>query len=1807
MKHKERVGGFRGIIRGRPFYLCISILMLLLLFPTNGYPLSWEVAHIMGGEGYRSVATGDFNNDGRQDTIAAGANGADIWLQGLYFPCPAAVWTYGCYTATTGMGGSYDDVVVADFNNDGNLDFAAVGESGVGDIMLGDGDQDGDFSINWTDETPAVFQSVQNKSVKTFDYKNDGHIDIITGGGDSGIRLFENIDPSDLSLLAPTTITPDNFYDQIALADFNNDALTDIVAVSNSIGVRVWSGIGPPGWSFTPLPAESVPAVTAAKYISVAAADLDLDGNSDIVAGSENGIHIWYGDGKGSWLPQTVKYPGTTLPTEEDIYQAVVIADVDRDRFPDIIGAQNGGGVLVWFGDPDHVWVSQTSVFKSGDYLGVSVIDFNIDGLLDVVSVSPNSMKVSLQIREREVEPLQWQRGASGSDLTGYQGVDSADFNQDGIPDVVAANNDRGVHLWLGKKGGGWVRAVDESSPPSPADVGQYYDVVAADFNNDGLMDVAASHNSGEGVKVWLGQFNISTGTATGGGPSSLVDTSKNWVPGEWAKYQLKITKGTGKGQTRVVEWNNNNTLFIYSDWSIIPGSDSEYKLSRYFWSSDITGSDTGPTTLGNHYHLTAADLDHDGQKDLIAGSDIGVKVWFNDGPTSIIITWSADSGPPTSGGYNGVAVGDVNEDGDPDIIAGNCEVGGIDVWFGNGNRAWWDAYLESPPVGDRLGCFCDADGCYDGRDGIEGNGQISITVLSPTIAQEWSVAVVNDTTPNNEVWEVKSWTWSGPYTHLPAITNQNYTSNFGEVSFMIASGPVTFRRGDRFLFRTASGSDGIGPRPERLGKILGMTRLYDGVATGDFDRDGNLDIVAGNAGGWGVQVWFGNGKGEWRMAEVTPPAPVCTNAGAWFITTNQSFVNAGSDRLIGELSHDLRYWYWPEGAGPAPPYGPYGYGPPFNVGVKTNAYMTSSSDWEITTDKVPDEAKVEEVKAGEMNQGKGTIEVLVSCATTPYDSWTITISGDTSSFSVIGVCSGTMSPGKVDEFYMSDNFEIALTVSSATDSPFAPGDYFTFRTVGCDPTFKDNQPGRPSEHIGYFGTPYIAYWNRELAFTAFGIPALKPNPDKYHFTTYYPGIITDGTYYDVAVADLNRDGYDDIVAANKEDGGIQVWTNNGRGVWLKNPKDGALEPWVTEESPINIGNYSGVAIVDFDQDGLLDIVGAHDITSGVGIEVWRQVIDWEPPQVIESSIAEGANDVPIESEIIFTFNEEIDHTTLNPETVIVEGSESGELPATIIYYTGDYMLLISPEKDFRVGEKVTITLKGVIKDLVGNSLDGDEDGVAEGSPIDDFILTFNTKDNIPQGLTAIADDEEMCIALSWYPNPEGNLGWYYIYRDTVADAFTYGEQPTDEPFLILIEAGIENHCDYTATREVTYYYAITAVNDNIINPDESGFSETVTAVLLDKIPAAPATLTAAVIGYTNVTLTWEPTTTNDDGSPIVDLAGYNLYRSEVSGASYNLVNTTGLIIGISFNDSGLEEGGIYYYIVSAVDIYGNESLDSVPPQPHPELRVSLLYELAPAAPGNVRRTQRDPITVWVGWDAVTTNEDGSPIGDLVGYNVYRTDVSCTDFTLPINTTGPIAGTTEFVDGDLTTGDTYCYVVTAVDNVGKESEESTPVTITLADIVPVPENLVAFPVGEDSVKLIWEAPEYEISLAGYNIYYAISPGGPTVKVNVAPIPGTTLLVTGLTECQYYYFKVTAVEEGGVRESDLNDCEEVWARPHIPGDFDCDGDVDLDDYPALEAAFGSTYGQARYSADVDLDQNLRIDGLDLADFARRLGT
>ncbi|HMD16893.1 MAG TPA: hypothetical protein VKH18_09515 [Terriglobales bacterium] len=166
----------------------------------------------------------------------------------------------------------------------------------------------------------------------------------------------------------------------------------------------------------------------------------------------------------------------------------------------------------------------------------------------------------------------------------------------------------------------------------------------------------------------------------------------------------------------------------------------------------------------------------------------------------------------------------------------------------------------------------------------------------------------------------------------------------------------------------------------------------------------------------------------------------------------------------------------------------------------------------------------------------------------------------------------------------------------------------------------------------------------------------------------------------------------------------------------------------------------------------------------------------------------------------------------------------------------------------------------------------------------------------------------------------------YRIYRrdensgkDTIA-----GEVPIGEP-------GPTHFTDSSFEWEGTYLYRITAVSI-IKRPDsevqvEGDDTPQVRVIAHDVFPpAVPAGLQAAYSGEGQkpfVDLIWAPVTT-------ADLAGYNVYRSEIeTGSADNqkpVKLNSELVKSPSYRDSAVASGKTYTYSVSAVDVRGNES-----------------------------------------------------------------------------------------------------------------------------------------------------------------------------------------------------------------------------------------------------------------------------------------
>jgi protein involved in polysaccharide export with SLBB domain/outer membrane lipoprotein SlyB len=83
--------------------------------------------------------------------------------------------------------------------------------------------------------------------------------------------------------------------------------------------------------------------------------------------------------------------------------------------------------------------------------------------------------------------------------------------------------------------------------------------------------------------------------------------------------------------------------------------------------------------------------------------------------------------------------------------------------------------------------------------------------------------------------------------------------------------------------------------------------------------------------------------------------------------------------------------------------------------------------------------------------------------------------------------------------------------------------------------------------------------------------------------------------YQNLKAADVNSDGHMDVIAANSTEdvkAGVQVWLGNGKGGWN------------VESGPTTMGRYMDVALADLNKDGFLDLIGAGWGTYG-SVRIW--------------------------------------------------------------------------------------------------------------------------------------------------------------------------------------------------------------------------------------------------------------------------------------------------------------------------------------------------------------------------------------------------------------------------------------------------------------------------------------------------------------------------------------------------------------------------------------------------------------------------
>ena len=185
---------------------------------------------------------------------------------------------------------------IFDFNHDGLPDIIALMAQGDEGVFIYFNEGGGKFTEKRVLRFPPSYGS---NSLELFDFNNDGFMDFITTNGDNGdypplmkpyhgIRIFLNDGKNNFN---QKVFLPMNGVGKAVIRDFNKDGNYDIAAISYFPDYDVspeesfilWENKG--NLIFVP---HSFPQATDGRWITMDAADIDNDGDCDIVLGNAN-------------------------------------------------------------------------------------------------------------------------------------------------------------------------------------------------------------------------------------------------------------------------------------------------------------------------------------------------------------------------------------------------------------------------------------------------------------------------------------------------------------------------------------------------------------------------------------------------------------------------------------------------------------------------------------------------------------------------------------------------------------------------------------------------------------------------------------------------------------------------------------------------------------------------------------------------------------------------------------------------------------------------------------------------------------------------------------------------------------------------------------------------------------------------------------------------------------------------------------------------------------------------------------------------------------------------------------------------------------------------------------------------------------------------------------------------------------------------------------------------------------------------------------------------------------------------------
>lgn len=477
---------------------------------------------------------------------------------------------------------------------------------------------------------------------------------------------------------------------------------------------------------------------------------------------------------------------------------------------------------------------------------------------------------------------------------SGLAGGTLADTNSDGKLDLIVVDDGNPGYVWtLLGNGDGTFQA-----PTSVALAGQVAgNVVIADLNNDGFLDIAANDPSTNELTVYLAT------SASTYGPAALYSTPDSNYNG----CSTTVGDLTGDGKPEIVSSNcssSGNDITVY-----VNNGDGTFATGVYYNGAVSGGTNSGPAVLDTNA-VTIADVNGDGKADIVAtnqdSSDVTVLLGNGDGTVVAPTVGYANGGYPWNNGpfQMPAIVADFNNDGFADIVVPD-QLFSLSYLRGYGDGTFRSALDYYAPSNAYSWTYGIATGDFNGDghpDFVIGNicsgctTPMGVTVFLSNPDGSLQAGMNFGTTSNFEYVAVADFNGDGKLdiaatdsnTGLVQIFNGDGTGNFTVgPSFntdLASNSPTDLVVGDfnkdghpDLAIANSNGSDvaillndGSGNFPTPTPIALSGA-VEQGLAVADINGDGNLDLVLPYYYGGAVAVLIGNGDGTFQPEQDYP------------------------------------------------------------------------------------------------------------------------------------------------------------------------------------------------------------------------------------------------------------------------------------------------------------------------------------------------------------------------------------------------------------------------------------------------------------------------------------------------------------------------------------------------------------------------------------------------------------------------------------------------------------------------------------------------------------------------------------------------------------------------------------------------------------------------------------------------------------------------------------------------------------------------------------------------------------------------